>query len=199
MLQNYLTKFAESTDNDEDEAIQAEILRYASANRDEFIEQVGELPPDEIPYLSDVYEALSYDPIPWGEFFLDEIDRLLEWARLSQDPAKILEPLGAFWLLSLDEEALQLKQDLLDRFSENLDDENVFVRRKCVVLVGDFVGRKDFKVLRKLELLAQSDPDWRVRFLAYQALEDIHPKRAERVKLPLWIRLRARYSDVEYE
>ncbi|MGB3717300.1 MAG: hypothetical protein WA996_22995 [Candidatus Promineifilaceae bacterium] len=199
MLRNYLNKIAESIDNDEDEAIQAELLRYASEDRDAFIAEVRAIPPEEMPYLSDIYEALSFDPVPWSGFYLDEVDRLLEQARRSQDPAEILEPLDAFWLLSLDEDALQLRQDLLGRFSENLDDENIFIRRKCVVLVGDFVGRKDFKVLNKLELLVQSDPDWRVRYLAYQALEDVHPKRAERVKLPLWIRLRARYSNVDYE
>jgi hypothetical protein len=199
MLEHYLDKLAESVDIDEEEAIQEELLRYAGENRDAFISEVRALPPEKMPDLSDIYETLSFDPIPWSTFYLEEIDRLLNLARTNQDPGKFLEPLGEFWLLSQDEDALQLRQDLLGRFSENLDDKNVFIRRKCVVLVGDFVDRKDFKILKKLELLAQSDPDWRVRYLAYQALEDVHPERAERVKLPLWIRLRARYSDVEYE
>ena len=80
-----------------------------------------------------------------------------------------------------------------------VDDKNEAIHRKYIDLLGDFAGRKDFKALNKLERLARTDKDWRVRYLAWEALDDVHSKQAERVKLPLWIRLRARlsYTDLE--
>ena len=197
MLAEYLLQLDESLDNDTDVAIQDEILLYASENREEFINQIHKLPPEQFYHLSDIYETLADQPKSWAEFFLDEVDRLLDLARLSSDPELIVEPLDAFWLLTQDEEALDLKRDLLNRFSDNLDDDNAIIRRKCVVLTGDLVSKNDFRELDKLEVMVEKDPDWRVRYLAYQALEEVHPKRAKRVKLPRWIRLRARVSNID--
>jgi hypothetical protein len=154
------------------------------------------IPPDRFADLDEVYEALSYEPVDWQTFFLEELERILTLARSQSDPAAILAPLDAFFLLSFEEEG-GLHQALLHGFADNIADENVFIRRKCVVLLGDFVGRKNFKELRQLENLAQNDPDWQVRYLAYQALEDVHPERANRVKLPRWIKWRARLSGLD--
>jgi hypothetical protein len=199
MLVNYLHQLDESLDDDTDVAIQDQILLYASENRDAFIEEVHKLPPDQFDKLNDIYEVLADDPSPWADFFLNEIDRLLTLARKSSDPEPIIQPLDAFWLISLNEDAVELRQDLLHSFFSNLDDEIAIIRRRCVVLTGDLVSKKDFKELDKLEEMVKKDPDWRVRYLAHQALEDIHPKRAKRTKLPRWIRLRARASNIDFE
>ena len=130
---------------------------------------------------------------------LDEVDRLLTLARESSDPGPIIQALDAFWLISQNEDAVELRQDLLHSFYSNLDDENAIIRRRCVVLTGDLVSKKDFMELDKLEEMVKKDPDWRVRYLAHQALEEVHPKRAKRTKLPRWIRLRARASDLDFE
>jgi len=199
MLANYLHQLDESLDDDTDVAIQDQILIYANENRDAFVEEVHRLPPDQFDNLNDIYEVLADDPSPWADFFLNEIDRLLTLARKSSDPGPIIQPLDAFWLISLNEDAVELRQDLLHSFYSNLDDENAIIRRRCVVLTGDLVDKNDFKELDKLEEMVKKDPDWRVRYLAHQALEEIHPKRAKRTSLPRWIRLRARVSNIDYE
>jgi len=199
MLQEYLKRLDESQDDKTDVAVQDEILIYANANHDAFIEEVHALPVEKHYHLNDIYEVLADEPFPWADFFVKEIDRLFALARESPDPATIVQPLDAFWLLSLVEDAVQLRSELLERFYENLDDENVMIRRKCVVLTGDLITKKDFRELNKLEKLVQDDNDWRVRYLSFQAIEEIHPKRAQRVKLPRWIRLRARFSNIDLE
>lgn len=198
MLADYLCQLDESLDNDTDIAIQDEILLYANKNQEQFIKEIHQLPPEQFYHLSDIYEILADHPMSWADFFLDELDRLLALARQSSDPELIVEPLDAFWLLTQDEEALELRRELLHRFSDNLDDDNAIIRRRCVVLTGDLVTKNDFRELDKLEVLVAKDPDWRVRYLAYQALEEVHPKRSERVKLPRWIRLRARASNIDF-
>lgn len=199
MLQGYFQRLDNYSDNDTDEAIQDEILVYANANREVFIAEVYAISPEQFYHLDDIYEALTGDPTSWADFFVEEIDRLFTLARENPDPAAIVQPLDAFWLISQDEDALQLRKTLLEHFSNNLGDENVMIRRKCVVLTGDLATRNDFRELNKLEELVKEDSDWRVRYLAFQALEDIHPKRAQRVRLPRWIRLRARFSNIDLE
>ena len=199
MLANYLHQLDESLDDDTDVAIQDQILLYANENRDAFVEEVHGLPPDQFDKLNDIYEVLADDPNPWADFFLNEIDRLVTLARESSDPGPIIQPLDAFWLISLNEDAVELRQDLLHSFYSNLDDENAIIRRRCVVLTGHLVGKNVFKELDKLEEMVKKDPDWRVRYLAHRALEEIHPKRAKRTKLPRWIQLRARVSNIDFE
>jgi hypothetical protein len=196
MLSEYLRQIEEADSVDEEEAVYARIIEFAQLNREEFVREVRGIPPDRFSDLEEVYEALSYEPADWQEFFLEEMDRILALARSQSDPAAILAPLDAFFLLSFEQDE-GLQQAILRELVNNVADENIFIRRKCTVLLGDFVGRKDFKALRQLENLAQSDPDWQVRYLAYQALEDVHPERASRVKLPQWIKWRARLSGLD--
>jgi hypothetical protein len=197
-LRDYLLRYGNILDVDEEESIQAEQLEYAGMNPIEFAQEMRDLPVDEYGYLTDVYEALSYEPEKRTEFFLDEIDRLVELVRSHPDPAAILEPLGVYFLLNLDDEYAKENHDLLMKSVRYLDEENRFARRTFVVLVGDFDGRKDNMILDKLEGLVRRDPDWKVHYLAHQTLEDICPERAERTRLPFMLRLQARFSDVDY-
>lgn len=197
-LQDYIQRLNDTVNLDEEDAIQEEIRLYAEENPESFILQVREIPIEEISYLADIYETLSEEPGHWAEFYLEEIDRLIKLSRANSEEEAILRPLDAYLLLSFDEDNDSLNHDLLVKFAGYLDDESPVVRRSCVDLVGDFVSRSDFKILSKLESIVESDPDWRVRFLAHRALEDIHPERADRTNLPLWIRIRARYSNLNY-
>ncbi len=196
-LQQYLLRLADTINLEEEDAIEEEIRLYAGENQESFIMQVREIPIEEISYLADIYETLSDEPEHWAEFYLEEVDRLIKLSRTNSEEAAILAPLDAYLLLSFDEENNILNHDLLVKFAGYLDDESPVVRRSCVDLVGDFVSRSDFKILSKLERIVETDPDWRVRFLAHRALEDVHPERAARTKLPLLIRIRARYSNVD--
>ena len=198
MLTEWLQKLDAGLDLDEEEFIYAQIRTLAVADPPAFIREVEALPVKGGSSLEEVYEALSYEPTIWHSFYLNEFDRLLALARLSPDPAAVLAPLNAYYLLSLDDEDSQLQQALAKKFYDHLDDENALIRRKCVILLGDFIGRKDFKALNKLEQMAGSDGDWRVRYYAWEALEEASPERAERVKLPFSVRLRVRFSDMNY-
>jgi hypothetical protein len=198
-LYQYLQEIDEATSLDDEDAIQDKILELARNDPEQFVEVVQNLPVDEIWSLHDIYEALSLDAAAWAEFYISEIDRLVDLARSDPEPARILSPLDEYFVLTFDDDLMELQGALLQKFYENCDDENEAIRRKCVVLLGDFAGRKDFKALYKLERLAAKDPDWRIRYLAFEALDDIQPKQAQRVKLPLWIRLRARLSNTILE
>jgi hypothetical protein len=198
MLSDWLHNLAAGPELDEEEIIFAQIRSLAVADPPAFIREVEALPVEKGSSLEDVYEALSYEPAAWHSFYLDEFDRLLALARLSSDPAAVLAPLNTFYLLSLDEEDRPLQQALKQKFFENLDDKNALIRRKCVILLGDFIGRKDFKALGKLEQMAGSDNDWQVRYYALEALEEASPERAKRVKLPFLVRLRVRFSNMNY-
>lgn len=193
MLDEYLQQIEESITVDEEEAIYAIIRDYAQSNREDFVRQVREIPLERFADLEEVYEALSDDPADWQEFFLQEMDRILSLARSQSDSATVLAPLDSFFLLSFGQDT-DLHQAILHKLADNMSDENVLIRRKCVELLGDFVDRKDFKELRQLEHLVQRDLDWRVRYLAYRNLEDVDPERANRVKLPRWIKWRARLA-----
>jgi hypothetical protein len=194
MLGEYLQQIEEAENVDDEEAVYASLLSYAQSNRAEFVQQVREIPPARFSDLDAVYEALSFDPADWQTFFLEEMERILLLARSQSDPTAILAPLDAFFLLSFEQDD-DLMKAIRRELADNISDENVFIRRKCVELLGDFIDRKDFKELRQLEQLAQKDPDWQVRYLAYQAIEDVEPERASRVKLPRWIRWRARLVE----
>ena len=198
-LKQYLQQIDEAATLDDEDLGQTKILELAQNEPELFEQAVRKLPLAEIESLHDIYEALTEDAAAWAGFYISEIDRLLDLARADPEPARILAPLDEYFVLTFDEDLEELQAAILQKFYVNCDDENEVIRRKCVVLLGDFVGRKDFKALNKLERLARSDPDWRVRYLALEALNDVHPKQAERVKLPLWIRLRARlaYNSLE--
>jgi HEAT repeat protein len=193
MLDDYLRQIEEAENVDEEENVYGQIHAYAQSNREEFVRQVRGISLDRFSDLDEIYEALSFDPADWQDFFLEELERLLSLARSQPNSEAILAPLDAFFLLSFEQDK-GLMQAILRELAENVSDENVFIRRKCVELLGDFVDRKDFKELRQLEHLAQKDPDWQVRYLAYQALEDVDPERAGRVRLPRWIKWRARLA-----
>jgi hypothetical protein len=198
-LSEYLEQIDKSATWEEEELLQTKILELANADPKAFIHEVKAIPADDLGWLYDVYEALSYDAEHWENFYVEEIDRLLQLARDSDQPSDVLFPLNAFFQLSLDDEIDQLQERLRKKFYDNVEDENVFIRRKCVVLLGDFVDRKSFKALNKLEGLANSDPDWRVRYLAYEALVEADPERQKRVKLPRWIRIRVWFSKYDLE
>ncbi len=198
-LYQYLQEINEATSLDDEEAIQDKILELARNDPEQFVEVVQNLPVDETWSLHFIYEALSWDGAAWAEFFISEIDRLVDLARSDPNPAHILSPLDEYFVLTLDDDLKELQGALLQKFYEKCDDEIEAIRRKCVVLMGDFAGRKDFKALYKLERVAAKDPDWRIRYLAFEALDDIQPKQARRVKLPLWIRFRARLSNTILE
>jgi len=199
MLTEWLQKLDEGLDLDEEELIYAQIRARAVADPPAFIREVEALPVEKGSSLEDVYEALSYEPEAWHSFYLNEFDRLLALARLSPDPGAVLAPLNAFYLLSLDDEDSPLQQALARKYFDHLDDKIALIRRKCVILLGDFIGRKDFKVLNKLEQMAGSDNDWQVRYYALEAIEEASPERAKRVKLPFLVRLRVRFSNMNYE
>ena len=103
MLSDGLRKLATGPDLDEEEIIYAQIRAVAVADPPAFIREVEALPVEKGSSLEDVYEALSYEPQAWHSFYLNEFDRLLALARLSHDPAAVLAPLNAFYLLSQDD------------------------------------------------------------------------------------------------
>ena len=194
MLDEYLRQLEDAIDVDTEEAIFAEIRAEAKKAPGQFIEEVRTYPLDEGSPLLAVYEALSYAAEDWEEFFLEEIERIVKAARLSPNPEATLSPLDEFFLLSSEEDD-RFNRRMRDAFSRYLGDRNPAIRKKSVILLADFLDDSHRVELSKLEMLAREDADWRVRLQAYLAVKEIRPEGSSQIKLPIWIRLRARFSD----
>jgi hypothetical protein len=194
MLEKYLQQLDDGASVDEEEAIFAEIRAEARNAPEQFIKEVRSFPLDQESPIHDIYEALSYAAEDWLEFFLEELERIVTAVRSSPDPGVTLSPLDEFFLLSLEDDD-RLKRPLRAAFFSHLDDPDPAIRKKCVILLGDFLEESHLAELSRLEQLAREDADWRVRYQANLALNEVHPGRSSQIKLPVWIRLRARFSD----
>lgn len=191
ILIDLLNRLEKIVSLEDEEAIFEKIRETAHKDRQAFIEEVRKLPLDGTSLLSYVYEALSWEVDAWDGFFLEELERVLTLARTSPNPAAVLSPLDEFYLLGLDDDD-PMRNRMRERLYEHLDDSHPSVRRKCVLLLEDFIDRTNLGELSKLTQMARSDPDWRVRYQAHRILAEVWPDRSRQVKLPLWIRIKGK-------
>lgn len=173
-LQELLVKISEGKlHEDERRRLFAELRVVARKNRAEFITAVRALPFANNNMLFTVYVALTEEPEYWEDFFLEEVERLLNAAGSATDPVAVLTHLEAFaYLASKEEGALQRRLRL--RFQKELDASNVAIRRRAIWAIGDFLYASNYDVINKLKQLLAEDRDWRIRYYAYTALECIN-------------------------
>lgn len=151
----------------------AELRVVAKNNRPEFMNTVRALPFENNNTLFEVYIALAGEPELWEDFFWEELERLLNAARSAADPVAVLTHLEAFaYLAAKDEGSLQRRLRL--RFQKELDAANVAIRRRAIWAIGDFLYISNYDVISKLKQTLAEDPDWRIRYYAYTALECIN-------------------------
>ena len=198
---NLITELVKRLDDtfelDEEDQLRAEIAAEAVKRPNHLREAVKSISlPDQDYLLGDVYEALAEDdPERWGDFFVDEIDRLLELSRKSENKGAILATLDQFICVAVAAENKSLYQQIIDRLYAELDSPNELIRRKCVQTICDFVDIFNRRELVKLENMRESDPDWRIRYQTHETLVELNPKRYGAYRLSFADRIRIRFLD----
>ena len=179
---------------DEDQ-IYRELRQYAAQERPKFLQEFRSIPIDESSPAHWIYEALSEDSETWQQFFSEEFDRVVAAVASSPDPMRILPLLSQFYLFGQDV-VTSLRLVLRKKIRLGLTHASPAVRRGCAALMVDFVDAKDMDELMALAQMAQSDEDWQARYTAFLSLEEVWPSKAEKVKLPLWIRTKGRLANL---
>jgi len=151
----------------------AELRAVAKNNRPDFITTVCALPFENSNTLFEVYIALAGEPELWEDFFLEELERLFTAAQSAVDPVAVLTHLEAFAYLSAKEEG-SLQRRLRLRFQKEFDAANFAIRRRAIWAIGDFLYASNYDVINKLKQTLAEDPDWRIRYYAYTALDCIN-------------------------
>lgn len=174
-FENYFEKLTDSYDLDE--AVQKKLFQefreYALQHRNSFLSVFSAIPTSDDRLLSEVYEALSQDLENWQDFFINEFKRLFSAAEETENPEGELNN-----LLSLDiwgdkkdsPFSKKIRNILVDKIERS---RNNRVRRIAVSLLGSFTFFNNDREIRLLEEL-KTDRDWRTRFLAGQALNDVN-------------------------
>jgi len=184
---------------DEENAILDQIRQLARDDWPSFLEAFYRLPvesddPYEISPIAYVYEALSDEASKWGDFFLDELDRLVSLVHDGSNPTAVLALIDEFYLLGFDED-----DPIYGRFRkklvEYLQDLSAPIRGKCAALLDGFMDETDTVELALLEEILLTDADWRVRYHAAKTITEVSPQWGNRVKLPLTARLKAMLFD----
>lgn len=143
---------------------------FARENRQRLAEFVNTIPFDGDCALFEVYEALAPDAAGFQEFYSGELRRLLRAVERSPRNRHIYDSLEAFGLVS--SEAEPLARELREILYGYLDSSQVPVRRFATWLIGDFVRADSQREIDKLFLVFRTDPDFRVRYLAYLGLRE---------------------------
>ncbi len=145
-----------------------DLRRAAGTDRLDFIRFVRSIPPDTDGSLFEIYETLAGDPDSWGDFILEEMDRIFLLARSAAAPSRVLAPLEAVAFFVHAGGSLPAR--IGARLAEELDSPDVSVRRKAAWLVGDFLTGADPDTSVRLQRVLAGDPDWRVRHFVDAAL-----------------------------
>ncbi len=165
----------------------ADILKMANAEPNEFKNIVKELEQDNI---SIVYEALANDMGSWNDFFLDEAKRVIEKAKKSDEPEKVLTYLDEF--IFIEPEEFKHSDKLVALMKGELDNKNPAFRYWSMSLIADFMEEGDY-ITTKLIEKRLLDTDWRVRYWAYILLKE--RKEKAKYKLSLLDKIRAKILD----
>lgn len=158
----------------------SDILEYANADPQKFIDEVNQVRFDNdsevFPVIS---EALSADTDKWGQFYVDQLDDILETAKQSAKPHDILSNLVDFAYIEND--SRPFVQEIVDRLYKELDSENLHIRLASIWILPDFfyndsIRRKNL-ILEKLQQQL-FDKNWKVRVVAFRSLglENLLPR-----------------------
>lgn len=154
------------------EALLHEVLIAANADPDRFRKYWAEveLDPASAPW-SVVLEALSKDLDQWGDFYSEQLDRVLTAAESVADPTGMLNLLAEYCYVEADHRPFI--QRIVDRLVDGLGSRNWAVRAACVSMLTYYVDNpvvKDKEQTISMMRRRLMDIDLRVRYLAHQAL-----------------------------
>lgn len=189
-LVNNLEAFADKNIQ-EQQAMLSAILRKANSDPEKFRQEMirgGFNKPDQ---LRIIYEALSKDPETWSHFFLEETERILNAARKSETPEKILKLLTEFSFINPDH--FFYREKLVEILNNELDNKVPVFRYYAISMLHDFVESNDYDTIARMKQLLK-DPEWRIRYWTFFILKDLNLL-DNLEKLSLTDRIKARLSD----
>ncbi len=166
------------------------ILEIANADPTKLQEAVKNEEFNEENHLPILYEALSKDMDRWADFFLIEIKRILDNAKRSKTPKKILNLLDEFAFINPDN--FKHREEFVEILKKELDHENPIFRYYAISLLPDFVKESDYNAINKLKQTLR-DPNWRIRYWAYLALCDLN--KIDRQELSVFDSFRSKFLD----
>ncbi|WP_125932426.1 HEAT repeat domain-containing protein [Hymenobacter glacialis] len=161
--------FYEQT-NTEKQATLGELLQTINLAPKEFIESFHSEKFDYLNNLPIIYEALSNDLNNWADFFLAELKRLIATAKAGDSPKRVLTHLDE--LSFIDAEIFKHRDAFVAILSAELDNPHRTFRYYAISLLPDFIRQDDTSATNKLRGRLQ-DPDWRIRYWAFKALQDL--------------------------
>jgi hypothetical protein len=167
------------------------ILEIANTDPAKLEEAVKNKEFNEENHLPILYEALSKDMDRWADFFLIEIKRILDNAKKSKTPKKVLNLLDEFAFI--DPDTFKHRAEFVEILKRELDHKNPIFRYYAVSLLSDFVKENDYNAMDKLKRML-GDPNWRIRYWAYVALRDL-TKIGRQEQLSLFDRFRSKFLD----
>ena len=165
------------TDTEKENLIR-EIREYSeSTNKEDFIKEVREnFPQTNTSGISVIYEALTYRPEKWGDFFYDEYIRCFSTAEQSSSPYQILNCLEEISMIG-SKDFPQVDQ-LIDYLTKHLTTTIDVVRYFAIWFLGDWLWANKENLEKYESALTQvtdrlNDPHWKVRFVADSVLSDL--------------------------
>ncbi len=167
------------------------VLAFANANPKEFQEIIYKEEFNEMNRLPIFYEALSEDPDSWSDFFLKELNRLLETARKSTNPSIILNYLKEFSFI--DAESFKYRKEFIQILKKELENPHPTFRYYAIEGIADFMDKNDYALIDHLKRHLV-DPNWRVRYWAQLIVADL-TKGENPPKLSFSDRLRAVFMN----
>lgn len=168
-LTNKLEMFYRLSEHEQQETLTT-ILIIANSNPEQFIQAIQNETFDRLNHLPIIYEALAQDLDKWSDFFLNELNRLLETARKSKLPYKILNNLEEFAYIYPNK--FKHRDKFVSILNEELENEHPTFRYYAVDLLTDFVKDDDTQTLNKMRQRL-SDSNWRIRYWTYMNLHDL--------------------------
>lgn len=168
------------------------ILETANSNPESFVSYIQTLPLDEDNNIAVIYEALSKDLGNWSEFFLNELNRILNLARKSPQPMKILDNADNLAFAG-SADKFKCRSQFIETLQKEMNNENPAFRYIAVWLLPDFTDYTDKVSISRLRKCL-IDPDWRIRVTAHGSLSDLNALEPDD-KLSLQDKLRKKMMD----
>ncbi|MFM7022143.1 MAG: hypothetical protein ACKOXB_04135 [Flavobacteriales bacterium] len=155
---------------EESEKLLNDILEYANNNRDSMIALCRSFKPHEDCMLNVIYEALALDIENWGEFFAEEVNRIIELAKKSDKPFAVTDCLEE---MVCEESNLPFVDKIIRTLEKELESPIDALRHRSVDLLSWWIDDSNIHkyqtVIYKMKLLLK-DKNWKIRWMTHQAL-----------------------------
>lgn len=171
----------------EDAEVMAEVRRFAASDAG-FEQWLSALPRELLGIRNMVYEALAPEAERFETLLIRELAEAIALAPTFPNPADVLYPFLEYVVLC----ETKLRPKVREMLAPLLCAAHPVSRRIGLNLIVDFLEPTDRSFIRLIWPLLKEDPDWRVRFAAWEALSELGDL-PQGYQLPLLDRLRAKF------